>query len=36
LILVAANFVTYGFLWVGKFILFNKVLFKHREPAAVS
>ncbi|HEY5274828.1 MAG TPA: GtrA family protein [Acidimicrobiales bacterium] len=36
LILVAANFVTYGFLWVGKFMLFNKLLFKHREPAAVS
>jgi putative flippase GtrA len=36
LILVAANFVTYGFLWVGKFILFNKVLFKQREPATAS
>jgi putative flippase GtrA len=36
LILVAANFVTYGFLWVGKFVLFNKVLFKHREPVAAS
>lgn len=27
-ILLFANFVTYGFLWVAKFILFNKVLFK--------
>jgi putative flippase GtrA len=35
LILVFANFVTYGFLWVGKFMLFNKVLFKHHEPTAV-
>lgn len=34
LVLVLTNFVTYGFLWVGKFILFNKVLFKHREPTA--
>ncbi len=36
LILVAANLVTYAFLWIGKFILFNKVLFKHREQVAAS
>jgi hypothetical protein len=33
---VAANLVTYAFLWIGKFILFNKVLFKHREQVAAS
>ncbi len=27
-ILVAANFATYGILWVGKFIVFNRILFK--------
>jgi putative flippase GtrA len=32
LILLIANFFTYGVLWVGKFTIFNKVLFKHREP----
>jgi putative flippase GtrA len=31
LVLLFANFVTYGFLWVAKFIFFNKVLFKHHE-----
>jgi putative flippase GtrA len=36
LILVFANLVTYGFLWIGKFLLFNKVLFKHQEPTAVA
>jgi putative flippase GtrA len=36
LILVAANLVTYAFLWVGKFMLFNKVLFKHHEQVAPS
>ena len=36
LILLFANFVTYGALWVGKFTLFNKVLFKHHEPALES
>lgn len=30
LILLFANFVTYGMLWIAKFIFFNKVLFKHR------
>ena len=28
LILLFANFVTYGLLWVGKFILFNRLLFR--------
>lgn len=32
LILLCANFVTYGVLWVGKFTLFNRLLFKHHEP----
>jgi putative flippase GtrA len=36
LILVAANLVTYAVLWSGKFILFNKVLFKHHEPVTAS
>ena len=35
-LVLLANFITYGAMWVGKFMLFNKVLFKHREPAAVS
>ncbi len=29
LVVEAANFGTYGVLWIAKFILFNKVLFKH-------
>jgi putative flippase GtrA len=29
LIVEAANFATYGALWIGKFVLFNKLLFKH-------
>lgn len=29
LVVEAANFTTYGVLWVSKFYLFNKVLFKH-------
>src|SRR5487761_2088266 len=32
LILLFANFVTYGAIWVAKFVFFNKVLFKHRGP----
>jgi putative flippase GtrA len=36
LILVVTNFVTYGVLWIGKFMLFNRLLFKHREPTAVA
>jgi putative flippase GtrA len=27
----AANFITYGVMWVGKFLLFNKILFVHRD-----
>lgn len=30
LVVEAANFTTYGVLWISKFIIFNKVLFKHR------
>jgi putative flippase GtrA len=29
IIVEAANFATYGALWIGKFVLFNKLLFKH-------
>lgn len=29
LVVEAANFTTYGLLWISKFMLFNKVLFKH-------
>jgi len=28
-VVLAANFFTYGVMWVGKFVLFNKVLFVH-------
>jgi len=32
-ILVAANFVTYGILWIAKFVVFNRFLFKvEKEP----
>lgn len=33
MILLLADIVTYGILWVGKFTLFNRVLFKHHEPS---
>jgi putative flippase GtrA len=36
LILLFANLVTYGVLWVGKFTLFNRLLFKHHEPTLES
>ena len=29
LVVEGANFTTYGLLWISKFVLFNKVLFKH-------
>ena len=32
LILLGVNLVVYGVLWVAKFAVFNKVLFKHHEP----
>jgi putative flippase GtrA len=32
LILLGVNLVTYGVLWVAKFAVFNKLLFKHHEP----
>jgi putative flippase GtrA len=36
-ILVAANFATYGILWVAKFVVFNRYLFKsEREPASTA
>ncbi len=34
LVVEGANFVTYGIIWVGKFILFNKVLFVKPAPGA--
>ena len=30
MVVLAANFATYGVIWVGKFVLFNRVLFVHR------
>jgi putative flippase GtrA len=32
-LVLLANFVTYGVMWVGKFVLFNKILFVHRDGA---
>jgi putative flippase GtrA len=35
-ILVAANFATYGILWIAKFIVFNRFLFKTESDATTS
>jgi putative flippase GtrA len=36
-ILVAANFATYGILWIAKFVVFNRFLFKTKiEPSSTS
>ena len=35
LLVELANFITYGVMWVGKFMLFNKFLFAHRGDAEV-
>ncbi|HWD24008.1 MAG TPA: GtrA family protein, partial [Acidimicrobiales bacterium] len=32
LLVLFANFFTYGVIWVGKFLLFNRILFKHEPP----
>jgi len=35
-ILLMANFATYGILWLMKFFVFNKILFRSREPERAS